>query len=52
MQTLQEARDSITSIAIPSSIPEIVVGCVDGNVRTYDLRMGKQIEDTIGGESL
>ncbi len=43
-------RDSITSIAIPASIPEILVGSVDGNVRTYDLRMGKKIEDTIGGE--
>lgn len=48
MQTFQEARDSITSIAIPASIPEILVGSVDGNVRTYDLRMGKKIEDTIG----
>lgn len=55
IQTLQEARDSITSISIPPSSAggaEIVTGCVDGVVRSYDVRMGKLVSDTIGGEVL
>ncbi|KAJ9096623.1 hypothetical protein QFC20_006385 [Naganishia adeliensis] len=51
IQTLQEARDSITSISIPPSSAdgaEIVTGCVDGVVRSYDVRMGKLVSDTIG----
>lgn len=54
IQTLQEARDSITSISIPPSAvggAEIVTGCVDGVVRSYDVRMGKLVSDTIGGKS-
>jgi WD40 repeat protein len=51
MQTLQESRDSITSIAVHPLQPEIVVGSVDGTVRTYDLRMGKRTEDVIAGKS-
>lgn len=52
IQTLQEARDSITSIAIPpasAGCAEIITGCVDGVVRSYDVRMGKLVGDTIGG---
>lgn len=52
IQTLQEARDSITSISIPPSSAggaEIITGCVDGVVRSYDVRMGKLVGDTIGG---
>lgn len=30
---------------------EVVVGSVDGTVRTYDLRMGKKVEDVIAGWS-
>ncbi|GHJ83712.1 hypothetical protein NliqN6_0114 [Naganishia liquefaciens] len=51
IQTLQEARDSITSISIPPSSAggaEIITGCVDGVVRSYDVRMGKLVGDTIG----
>ncbi|KAJ9095014.1 hypothetical protein QFC21_005807 [Naganishia friedmannii] len=51
IQTLQEARDSITSIAIPpasAGCAEIITGCVDGVVRSYDVRMGKVVGDTIG----
>lgn len=50
IQTLQDARDSVTSLAIHPGLPEIVVGCVDGTVRTYDLRTGKKTEDVIAGE--
>lgn len=48
IQTLQDARDSITSIATPVGLAEVLVGCVDGCVRAYDLRAGKMVEDTIG----
>ncbi|KAI5450846.1 hypothetical protein NCC49_002587 [Naganishia albida] len=51
IQTLQDARDSITSISIPPSSAggaEIVTGCVDGVVRSYDVRMGKLVSDTVG----
>lgn len=54
IQTLQEARDSITSIAIPpasAGCAEIITGCVDGVVRSYDIRMGKLVGDTVGGPS-
>jgi hypothetical protein len=30
---------------------QVVVGSVDGTVRTYDVRMGKMVEDVIAGES-
>ncbi|GAA5936128.1 hypothetical protein JCM1841_007060 [Sporobolomyces salmonicolor] len=39
IQTLEEARDSITSVVIRDHL--ICAGSVDGNVRTYDLRMGE-----------
>ncbi|GAA5969443.1 hypothetical protein JCM11641_008118 [Rhodosporidiobolus odoratus] len=39
LQVLEEARDSITSIRIHEHT--IMTGCVDGYVRTYDLRMGQ-----------
>ncbi|GAA6014981.1 hypothetical protein JCM10207_008692 [Rhodosporidiobolus poonsookiae] len=38
LQVLDESRDSITSIRIYEHL--IMTGCVDGYVRTYDLRMG------------
>ena len=51
IQTLQESRDSVTTLASGPGGAEIVVGSVDGTVRSYDLRMGKKIEDVIAGES-
>jgi WD40 repeat protein len=52
IQTLQEGRDSVTSIECSEgNVGEVVVGYVDGTVRTYDLRMGKKVEDVIAGES-
>jgi mitogen-activated protein kinase organizer 1 len=50
IQTLQESRDSVTSIDTSPGGVEVVVGSVDGTVRTYDLRMGKKVEDVIAGE--
>ncbi|GAA5832762.1 hypothetical protein JCM11251_005753 [Rhodosporidiobolus azoricus] len=39
LQVLEEGRDSITSIQIHEHL--VMTGCVDGYVRTYDLRMGQ-----------
>ncbi|GAA5859512.1 hypothetical protein JCM8547_006857 [Rhodosporidiobolus lusitaniae] len=39
LQVLDEGRDSITSIRIEDHL--VFTGCVDGYVRTYDLRMGQ-----------
>lgn len=38
LQTLSDCKDSATSVAIAQEA--IVVGCVDGVLRTYDLRKG------------
>jgi mitogen-activated protein kinase organizer 1 len=45
MQTLAEAKDSITSLQIRDA--SLISGSVDGRVRTYDLRMGRLHEDTM-----
>ncbi|KAK7754153.1 hypothetical protein SLS62_003730 [Diatrype stigma] len=47
VQTLSEARDSVTSVACPGSA-EIVAGSVDGRVRTYDVRTGRCVTDVVG----
>ena len=39
IQSLTDFTDSVTAIALSRS--EISVSCVDGRVRTYDLRMGR-----------
>lgn len=46
VQTLNEAKDSVTCLVVRG--PEIVAGCVDGRVRSYDVRMGKVWSDTVG----
>lgn len=48
IQTLKEATSSITSASIPSSVPTITTASSDGHVRTYDMRLGKMIEDLLG----
>jgi mitogen-activated protein kinase organizer 1 len=47
MQTLDDARDSISNISMTNEL--IIVTSIDGNIRTYDLRMGRMIQDEIGG---
>ena len=47
--SFSEAKDSISSIDVAGC--EITVGCVDGRVRCYDLRMGQTDVDVIGRES-
>ncbi|KAH6892165.1 WD40-repeat-containing domain protein [Thelonectria olida] len=46
IQVLSDARDAITSLVVRG--PEIVVGSVDGRVRSYDVRMGRCTTDVIG----
>ncbi|KAI0167418.1 WD repeat domain-containing protein [Pestalotiopsis sp. NC0098] len=46
VQVLTEARDSISAVVVRDA--EIVTGCVDGRVRTYDVRMGKCVTDVVG----
>ncbi|ORY28776.1 WD40-repeat-containing domain protein [Naematelia encephala] len=48
IQTLKESTNSITSLSIPSDLPEIISGSLDGHLRTHDLRMGKMTEDLVG----
>ncbi|KIW07312.1 uncharacterized protein PV09_02162 [Verruconis gallopava] len=46
IMSLGEAKDSISSVLV--SRWEVSAGCVDGRVRTYDIRMGKCIVDVVG----
>lgn len=46
IQTLNEAKDSVTSLCVRGA--EVVAGCVDGRVRSYDVRMGKVWSDVVG----
>jgi len=46
IQVLDEAKDSIDSVYVATL--EIITGSRDGNIRTYDLRMGELRTDTIG----
>ena len=45
IQVLEEMKDSVTCILITDH--EILVGCADGKVRNYDLRLGKLVTDLI-----
>lgn len=45
IQSLSDFTDSVTSVKVTDS--QIIAGCVDGNVRIYDLRAGKLFTDTL-----
>lgn len=47
IQTLEGCKDSATSVCSTPSGDEVVVGCVDGKVRTYDLRAARINEDDV-----
>eukprot|EP00752_Nemacystus_decipiens_P010298 g9175.t1 len=47
IQTLEGCKDSATSVSATPSGDELVVGCVDGKVRTYDLRAACVHEDDV-----
>lgn len=48
IQVLEEAGDSVSCVKATGW--DILVGCVDGKLRVYDLRMGILSTDTIGCE--
>lgn len=45
IQSLDEMKDSVTCILVTDH--EIISGCADGKVRTYDLRNGRLVTDMI-----
>jgi len=45
MQTLSEFTDSVTSVVMTDH--QIIAGCVDGKLRTFDIRAGQLIVDHI-----
>lgn len=47
IQTLEGCKDSASSVCVTSRGDEVVVGCVDGRVRTYDVRAAKLHEDNL-----
>ncbi|CAM9764422.1 unnamed protein product, partial [Sphacelaria rigidula] len=47
IQTIEGCKDSAMSVSTTPSGDEIVVGCVDGRVRTFDLRAAKVHEDEV-----
>lgn len=47
IQTLEGCKDSASSVCTTRRGDEVVVGCVDGRVRTYDLRASKLHEDNV-----
>lgn len=46
IQTLRDGKDSITSLLVTDS--KVITGSLDGSIRTYDLRVGEMVTDTIG----
>ncbi|KAI8967291.1 WD40-repeat-containing domain protein [Mycotypha africana] len=46
IQVIEDCKDSVMSVEVKG--PEIVAGCADGKLRTYDIRMGELKEDYIG----
>ena len=47
IQILEDAKDSVSSLAIPRNGYEVVTTSVDQRIRSYDLRMGKCFVDTM-----
>ncbi|KAL2363613.1 hypothetical protein RJZ56_003467 [Blastomyces dermatitidis] len=50
IQTLSEARDTISSLSIHMPTASIISGSYDGRIRSYDLRMGMVNVDVMGHE--
>ncbi|KAI7833789.1 WD40-repeat-containing domain protein [Kickxella alabastrina] len=45
LQVLDDAKDGISSVLLTST--EIISGSIDGSVRTYDMRVGKAVTDSL-----
>ncbi|OVA00249.1 WD40 repeat [Macleaya cordata] len=46
IQIIDTFTDSVMSICLTKT--EIIAGCVDGTVRTFDIRLGREISDNLG----
>ncbi|KAJ2480852.1 hypothetical protein IWW56_002162 [Coemansia sp. RSA 2131] len=46
LQVLKESKDGVASLVMTDS--EIIAGSIDNCVRTYDIRMARVIEDSLG----
>lgn len=46
---LEEAKDGVSSLAVPENGYEVIAGSVDGRVRSYDVRMGRVTGDVMPG---
>ncbi|KAL3688036.1 hypothetical protein R1sor_014345 [Riccia sorocarpa] len=46
IQKIDSFADSVTSVVLTST--EIIAGSVDGTIRTFDIRMGREVVDTLG----
>lgn len=49
LQTLTEARDAISAVAVRGSA--ILTASVDGRLRTYDARVGRLVTDVVSGSA-
>jgi mitogen-activated protein kinase organizer 1 len=47
VQILDQQRDSVSQLIVTEE--QIIVGCLDGCVRVYDIRMGCMTTDDVGG---
>lgn len=50
MQTFKDAKDSITAIIVTDC--KIITSSLDGVIRSYDLRVGEMVSDSVGGVSI
>ncbi|ETN44569.1 uncharacterized protein HMPREF1541_10239 [Cyphellophora europaea CBS 101466] len=47
IMVLDEAKDNVSSLAVPDNGYEVLSGSVDGRVRSYDIRMGRVTQDVM-----
>jgi mitogen-activated protein kinase organizer 1 len=47
LMILDEAKDNISSLAVPENGYEVVTGSVDGRIRSYDIRTGRVTHDVV-----
>jgi mitogen-activated protein kinase organizer 1 len=52
IQIIRDFKDSVSSIDVGNDKKTIICGSIDGCVRTYDLRQGKQFVDHIARKFL
>ena len=49
LMILDEAKDGVSSLAVPLHGYEVVTGSTDGRIRSYDIRMGRVTSDVMPG---